>query len=88
MSYITNMYHIACAANRSHAWHEWVPSDANYADIPWKFFVHSSHQHECNRQLFQFGVTKVPMVFPTPEQWDNHEILLDDLIAAHAPRPS
>ena len=44
--------------------------------------MRSSTQEARSRQLDAYGAVRVPMVFPTAEQYDHHEILLRDLMAA------
>ena len=69
MARLANMYHLQNFNLDIFAWHEWVPSKANIADIPSRprFSPDSSADNwECLA-----GMEKVDMILPTREQWES-----------------
>ena len=69
MARVSNMYHLQNFFLRVDAWHEWVPSAANIADVP------SRPRWEGCRDMWQplwdLGARQVDMKTPTPGQWDD-----------------
>ena len=62
MCFITNAYHLAQFALKSRSWLEWVPSEANVADLPSRLdYAHFSH--------ILPGSTWIPTVLPALTSW-------------------
>jgi hypothetical protein len=69
MALLSNMFHTVLAALQVDLWSEWVPSKANIADVP-------SRPDQPEKWTVLEGMERVPLVFPTREQWNNHSLFL------------
>jgi hypothetical protein len=78
---MSEIFQCAVAGLGIDAWLEWVPSAANVADVP-------SRLDKDQGVLERVGARRVPLIFPTAEQWDSPASLLGGAAAdraAHAP---
>ena len=71
MARLANMYHIQNFNLDITAWHEWVPSKANIADIPSRIRFSRGSTIDNWQMLIDMGAELVNMVLPTREQWQN-----------------
>ena len=71
MARLTNMYHLQNFFMNVDAWHDWVPSAANIADVPSRpRYERGSHQDGW-QPLWDLRAEEVPMKLPTEGQWDS-----------------
>ena len=69
MARLANMYHIQNFNLEITAWHEWVPSKANIADIPSRIRFARNSTVDNWQELLDMGAEQVGMVLPTRAQW-------------------
>ena len=69
MARLANMYHLLNFDMRVNAWHEWVPSKANIADIPSRprFSTDADGGRDLWGKLQELGAEEFKMVLPSPE---------------------
>ena len=77
MADMSEIFQCAVAGLGIDAWLEWVPSAANVADVP-------SRLDKDQGVLERVGARRVPLVFPTAEQWDSPASLLGGAAADRA----
>ena len=70
MARLSNMYHLQNFHMNVDAWHEWVPSEANIADIPSRPRF-DKKGNDLWQQLWDLKAEQIEMLIPEPEQWDD-----------------
>ena len=75
MAHLANMYHLLNFAMEVDAWHEWVPSSANIADVPsrprFKTNSPSGDRVDSWQPLIDIGAERTRMIFPSQEEFFN-----------------
>ena len=84
MARVSNMYHLQNFFLRVDAWHKWVPSAANIADVPSR--PRWTKGYDNWQPLWDLGAEQVDMKLPTPGQWDDLTRWCTEICAASPSR--